>query len=150
VLSSTGLASESYAAEFRPGPPDEALLAQLSTASGGRGGQIEAADVFDAGGLEQGVRRFGLQGPFLVAAAFLWPLAVVLSRLTLRRPSPAGLRTGLVTQVRRARASLPTLPGRDPGAPRPPPDTSLPPPPPPPAPPSTVGKLLEKKRRRSE
>jgi uncharacterized membrane protein/Mg-chelatase subunit ChlD len=170
VLSSTGLASESYAAEFRPGPPDEALLARLSILTGGRG-DIEQGAAFDGAGLTDGVRRFALQGPLLLAAALLWPLAVVLSRLVIRAPRPAAMWSGLGRQVRRARASLPSLPGRDPtlggSAPPTPPPRPLPPPAPPgsaggappadpdgdsrddasePPAPTTLGKLLQKKR----
>ena len=58
--------------------------------------------------------------------------------------------TNLTGVYHTVRASLPALPGRDAGPPRPPPGAPpSPPPPPPPGPPSTVGKLLEKKRRRS-
>jgi hypothetical protein len=157
VLSSTGLASESYAAEFRPGPPDESLLARLSAATGGQGA-IPVDAVFAGDGLADGVRRFALQGPFLLAAALLWPLAIVLSRLTLRRPTAAAVWSGLSDQARRVRSSMPSLPGQDPtiGGSLPPPRPKIPEPPAQdpaaepradaPAPATTLGKLLQKKR----
>ena len=157
VLSSTGLASESYAAEFRPGPPDESLLARLSTATGGQGA-IPGDAVFAGDGLTDGVRRFGLQGPFLLAAALLWPLAIVLSRLTLRRPTAAAVWNGVSGQARRVRSAMPSLPGRDPtiGGSLPPPRPKTPEPAPQESsdqpdeaagPATTLGKLLQKKRR---
>jgi hypothetical protein len=161
VLSSTGLASESYAAEFRPGPPDDALLTRLSAATGGQGA-IAADATFDGEGLADGVRRFGLRGPFLVAAALLWPLAVVLSRLNVRPPSVAAVWGGLGHRAHRMRSSMPSLPGRDPtiGAPLPPPRAEAPEQAPDEVAPgvvapdrpgqaeptTTLGKLLQKKR----
>ena len=160
VLTSTGLASESYPAEYRPGPPDEALLRRVSETSGGRGA-IDPGSAFSAEGLVDGVRRVALRGPFLLAAALLWPLAVVLSRLSLRGVAMADVRQTAGTGLRRARAALPRLPRLDPRndrPPKPPPD-ALPPPAagsrqpgsasPPAASPaegSTLDKLLEGKR----
>jgi hypothetical protein len=165
VLTSTGLASESYPAEFRPGPPDEALLQRLSSTSGGRG-DVEPDQAFDASGLVAGVRRVALREPFLLAAALLWPIAVLLSRLSFRGVALVDVRRSAGRTARRAKGALPRLPGRDPlnrPAPqrevtaRPPPGAPLPPPPPPPtqeadpdhSPPpggTTLGQLLEGKR----
>ena len=117
VLSSAALANESYPAEFRPGPADPAFLARLSTITGGRG-EIEPVQAFDRETLRRGTRSIDLRGPFLLLAALLFPLAVLLSRLALRR-AIAGGATGAVEGARRSgrrlRASLPKLLPPDPG-----------------------------------
>lgn len=81
------LASVSYAAEYRPGPPDETLLQRMSAASGGRGA-VDATQAFDADDLVAGNRQVALAGWLLLASAIAWLLAVVFSRLWLsgRRP----------------------------------------------------------------
>lgn len=89
VLTATTLANESYPAEYEPGGPDDAALLRLSAAAGGRGA-IEPAAAFDRADLEAGVRRFDLRGPLLLAATLLWPIAVAVSRLSLRGASVAG------------------------------------------------------------
>ena len=76
------LASVSYAAEYRPGPADEAVLQRLSEVAGGRGA-IEASQAFEANGLEAGRRQVSLAGWFFFASAFAWLLATVFSRLWL-------------------------------------------------------------------
>jgi uncharacterized membrane protein len=120
VLASSTLASESYPAEYAPGQADQQLMADISAAAGGRG-EIEATQAFDAEGLRAGVRRIGLTGPFLLAAALLWPIAVALSRLSLRGATMAGARAGVVTAARRVRAAMPKLGTTDPhNAPAPP------------------------------
>ncbi len=112
VLASSTIANESYPAEYAPGSADAPLLAKLSTASGGRG-EVTPSQVFDTGTLRAGFRSLELAGPFLLAAALLWPLAVGLSRLSLRGATLTGARAGLGTARRRVRASLPRL-GADP------------------------------------
>jgi uncharacterized membrane protein len=175
VLSSSTLASANYPAEFSPGEPDAATLARISDGTGGRG-EVAAADVWSPDGLTAGRRLIDLTVPLLLAAALLWPLAVLLSRLTLRRDALADVRTGAVAGAararRRLRTALPRL-GQDPDnvpvrpAPPPPPPPAPevpaappraspsppPPPPPPPAPaaagrPSTVDDLVARKRAR--
>ena len=108
VLSASTLASESYPAEFSPGKSDPELMAKISTLSNGRG-EIAAEQAFDSAGLIAGYRRIALAGPFLLLAALLWPLAVLLSRLSLRGTSVAGARAGLGRVGSRVKASLPTI-----------------------------------------
>ena len=76
------LASVSYAAEYRPGPADEALLRRLSEVSGGRGA-IDATDAFAAEGLVSGRRSIPLANWFFLAAALAWLLAAIFGRLWL-------------------------------------------------------------------
>ncbi len=76
------LASVSYAAEYRPGPANEALLARLSETSGGRGA-ISASQAFDADGLTAGRRSISLAKWFFLASALAWLASVVFSRLWL-------------------------------------------------------------------
>jgi hypothetical protein len=113
VLTSSTLASESYPREYAPGTADLALMSLLSTTSGGRG-EIDPAAAWDARGLDPGVRRIALAGPFLVLAALLWPLAVALSRLSLRGATWSGARAGVASARRRVRSSLPRLGVPDP------------------------------------
>ncbi len=113
VLASSTLASESYPAEYSPGQSDNELMARLSTESGGRG-EIQPTQAWDTEGLTSGFRRLALAGPFLLLAALLWPLAVALSRLSLRGATVAGARSGLATAGRRVRTSLPRLGSLDP------------------------------------
>ena len=113
VLASSTLASESYPAEYAPGDADASLMDQLSTISGGRG-EIEPTAAFDTAGLRAGSTRMALVGPFLLLAALLWPIAVALSRLSLRGATVAGARSVLSTAGRRVRASLPRLVAPDP------------------------------------
>ena len=76
------LASVSYAAEYRPGAADEALLARLSEVSGGRGA-ISASEAFDDEGLTSGRRSIALDQWFYLASVVAWLLAVVFGRLWL-------------------------------------------------------------------
>ena len=108
VLASSTLASESYPAEYAPGESDAALMARLSTESGGRG-EITVAQAWDSDGLQAGFRRLALAGPFLLVAAILWPIAVALSRLSLRGATVAGARSGVAAAGRRLRGALPRL-----------------------------------------
>jgi Mg-chelatase subunit ChlD len=122
VLASSTLASESYPAEYRPGQADSALLARLSAASGGRG-EIEAAQAFDDVGLVNGSRQWPLRAPLLLLAALLWPIAVLLSRLSLRGATLAGASSAVRSRGRRIRELIPSI-GMDPvntGASAPPP-----------------------------
>ena len=113
VLASSTLASESYPAEYSPGEADAALMTRISTTTGGRGA-IAPEQSWDTEGLAAGVRRVALAGPFLLLAALLWPLAVALSRLSLRGATAAGARAGASNAVRRLRDSLPRLGSLDP------------------------------------
>ena len=113
VLAGSTLASESYPAEYAPGASDAALMERLSVESGGRG-EITAAQAWDSEGLSAGFRLLALAGPFLLFAAFLWPIAVALSRLSLRGATIAGARSGLGTAGRRVRSALPRLGSMDP------------------------------------
>ncbi|MGB8858152.1 MAG: VWA domain-containing protein [Ilumatobacteraceae bacterium] len=163
VLASSTLASESYPAEYSPGESDGALMARLSTETNGRG-EIGAGEAWDGNGLTAGFRRLALAGPFLLLAALLWPLAVALSRLSLRGATVAGAKGGLATTGRRLRRALPRLGSPDPdNAPAPRPGRVSPTTPPAqrPSPPTTkpdgsavgkqtaaVNELLAKKRAR--
>lgn len=121
VLAANTLASNSYPAEYMPGASDGDLLLRASTATGGRG-EIEAAQAWDTDGLHAGSRVWELTLPFLLLAAFLWPIAVALSRLSLRGATVQGAREGLAATRRRMRAALPRLGTTDPDnapAPRP-------------------------------
>lgn len=82
VALGASLASVSYAAEYRPGPADEAVLRRLSEVAGGRGA-IDAAQAFDADGLDAGQRQIPLAGWLFLAGALAWLFAVILSRLWL-------------------------------------------------------------------
>jgi Mg-chelatase subunit ChlD len=173
ALAGTALASQSYSAEYLPGEIDAESLRTVSERTGGRGA-IEPAQAFDRDELTAGVRSIPLAGWFLLLAALCWPIAVALSRLSLRTSTISlpirGVGAGA---ARRVRASLPTRPGAEPrpqptGSPRSappagderpppaPPATEPPgepsgPPPPPPSPgpaPSTLDALLESKRER--
>ena len=113
VLTSSTLASESYPAEYAPGSTNAILMAQLSTVSGGRG-EISPTAAFDTAGSRSGSTQLALVGPFLLLAALLWPIAVALSRLSLRGATVAGARSGIGSATRRVRASLPRLGAPDP------------------------------------
>ena len=113
VLASSTLANDSYPAEFAPGQADGALMARISAAGTGRG-EIQAAQAFDAADLRPGMRRVPLALPLLLAAALLWPIAVALSRLSIRGASLAGARAGMSQRARRIRLSLPRLGAPDP------------------------------------
>ena len=113
VLASSTLASESYPAEYSPGQADAALMNRISITTGGRGA-ISPDQSWDAEGLSAGLRRVALAGPFLLLAALLWPLAVALSRLSLRGATAAGARAGASNVLRRARRALPRLGSLDP------------------------------------
>jgi Mg-chelatase subunit ChlD len=113
VLSSSTLASESYPAEFAPGTADAALMSRISQEAGGRG-EIEPSRAWDRQGLQAGVRRIALAGPFILLAALLFPLAVVLSRLSIRGATVAGARAGVGRFGQRLRRLLPSLGVADP------------------------------------
>lgn len=123
VLASSTLASDSYPAEFAPGSADATALARLATTTSGRA-EILPEQAFDTDGLRSGSRPFALAGPLLLLAALLWPLAVALSRLSVRGATVAGARAGALATTKRIRAALPRLGTPDPSetlAPRPPP-----------------------------
>lgn len=83
LLTSTGLATQAYAPEFRPGAPDAETLAKISAATGGRA-NVDPKSVWDTAGLRAGRRVTQLRGPLLLLAALLWPIAVALSRIVTR------------------------------------------------------------------
>ncbi len=113
VLSSSTLASDSYPAEYAPGRTDRTALQRIAATSGGRD-DIAPAQAFDTAGLHAGTRPLALAGPFLLAAALLWPLAVALSRLSVRGATVAGARAGLGSTWTRWRAAMPRLGAPDP------------------------------------
>lgn len=150
----SALATLSYPPEFEPGAPDEAALAALSAATGGRGA-ISAAQAFDDADLRAGRTRVDLAPWFVLAACVLWPLAVAASRLNLRGTAVAAtarhgialagwalgrLRPTAVDEVGERRAR-PPKPERERPLPEAPsrPDT-----------PATVGTLLQRKQESRE
>lgn len=115
ALSSSTLASNSYPAEYVPGNADPAFLGRLATTTGGRT-DVTPAQVWDANGLAAGHRLISLLVWLLLAAALLWPLAVVLSRLSVRGATATGARHGAGNTARKLRALVPKLGGPDPGS----------------------------------
>jgi hypothetical protein len=113
LLSSATLASESYPAEYRPGNADAAALGRLSALTGGRG-EIDPGQSFDSVGLTPATESFGLRVPLLIAAAVLWPLAVLLSRLSLRGASLGGAVAGVRRRSRRLASVVPRIVPKDP------------------------------------
>lgn len=141
----TALATQSYAAEYRPGATDAAALLDVSRRSGGRGA-IDPDDAFAEATLTEGRGRFPLAGGLLLLAALLWPIDVALRRLTLRPE--------LVRSVgqRVPRPRIPAWPGtwaRRRRVPTPEPTRTPAPPPPLPSSPA-LQRLLERKRRAEE
>ena len=108
VLAASTLANESYPPEYALGESDAALMDGLSKATDGRG-EIEPGQAWDTSGLKAGFRNLALAGPFLLLAALLWPLAVALSRLSLRGATLAGAAAGMATARRRVREAMPRL-----------------------------------------
>jgi len=82
-VSGTALAARSYSTEYRPGDPDVATLERVASDSGGRF-DIEAAAAFDTDNLTRGTSWFSLVPWLLLLAAVLWPVAVAVSRITMR------------------------------------------------------------------
>lgn len=82
------LATLSYAAEYRPGQANEALLAALSDISGGRGA-VTPEQAFDGEGLAASPRRIPLAGWLLASGVVAWLAALVLSRLWIAGTAPA-------------------------------------------------------------
>ena len=152
VLAGTALATRSYSAEYLPGEIDLDTLQSISARTGGRG-PIEPVEAFDSEGLTAGTRRVPLTGWLLLAAAVCWPIAVALSRLSLRGATvTASARTVGGRLARRVRARLPSRPGEDlvDQASSSPTVTggAAGDPPPPERPASTIGSLLESQRER--
>jgi Mg-chelatase subunit ChlD len=113
ATSGTALATRSYSAEYVPGDVDLDVLTSISARTGGRGA-IEPVDAFHAEGLVPGRHHVALTGWILLAAALCWPLAVALSRLTLRAGGMVGTALGAGAAIgRRVRDSLPSRPGGD-------------------------------------
>jgi Mg-chelatase subunit ChlD/uncharacterized membrane protein len=111
LLSAATRASNSYAAEYRPGDAEPAVLLRLSKLTGGRGA-IEPEAAFAPADLRAGHSRVELAGWFLLAAALLWPIAVAASRLALRGALAGATRTGAGRVVNGLRTRLPAWPGR--------------------------------------
>jgi len=156
LLAGATVATQSYSPEYRLGPAQPEVLAELSALTDGRG-EIEPAQAFDTADLAPGTGRMPLAGWLLLAAALLWPVAVGLSRVPLTSAGPA-VRRG-ASAVGRRLPRLPPTPGRErtpPPPPAPPPSAprrTVAPTPAPAAPeagsePTTVGRLLDRKRQR--
>ena len=84
----TALASQSYGREYEPGAPDGSLLARVAEAGSGRAG-IEPPMAFDTAGLPAGRSRVALGHWLVLAAALLFVVAIIISRLTLAPSSEA-------------------------------------------------------------
>ncbi|MGH1489525.1 MAG: VWA domain-containing protein [Acidimicrobiales bacterium] len=154
------LATLSYAAEYLPGQPNEALLASLSQTAGGRG-PITAAQAFDGDSLESTTRSIPLAGWLLAIGIAAWLASLVFSRLWIAGsvPIPAASGAGSLIRRRSATAEKGTTPsappvrvgankparleGEEQAAPVPPPDPDAPQ-----APPSSMSELLKAKRDR--
>lgn len=169
-IDGTALTSRSYSIEYRPGSPDESLLRSIAEITGGRT-QLTPEQAFDTADLEAGTTRFHLLPWLLLFAVIAWPIAVALSRLSLRRsklavatPTP-GRTTPRLRRLARKDAVPKTTtaaPSPDVGAAQPPPASSPPsqdasgvdaaPPPPPTsdAPATTLDALLSRKRDRDD
>ncbi len=149
LLSGRALTNQSYGAEYRPGPADDALLDQVSAITGGRGA-VDASSAFDPGTLDPGRVRSALAPLLLLAAALLWPVAVAVSRLAPRGALVSGARDRAGRLGDWAHAHRPALPGRS-RTPRPPrapraPSARKQQAAQEEAAPTTVGRLLERKR----
>jgi hypothetical protein len=150
TASGSTLATLSYPPEFEPGEPDEATLAALSDATGGRGA-ITAEQAFDEADLRAGRTHVDLAPWLVLAACLLWPVAVGLSRLNLRGAAVTATARHGIALVRWAvgrlrppsveaggeRRARPPKPVRERPAREPEPDV---------APPATVGTLLQRKQ----
>lgn len=155
VLTSTALATQAYAPEFRPAPADSATLARIAASTSGRA-EPKPADVWDPTGLEPGRRPLRLRGPLLLTALLLWLVAVALSRIVTRRGAVAGLARSAVRKVPRPPTldSVTTPPAVRAEPVRPvgtnetpvPETTTAPDAPPPPAETATLQQLLRRKR----
>ena len=106
LLSGTTLASQASAPEYRPGLADPGVLIDLSARTGGRGA-IAAKAAFDRDGLRAGRARTPLTGLLLLLAALAWPVAVALSRLSLRGSVVGATGRSVRGAVRRVLARAP-------------------------------------------
>ena len=71
-------------------------------------------NVWDAAGLRAGSRIVELLPILLLAACLLWPIAVVLSRISVRGATAAGARQGVSNVGRSVRDLFPKIGGKDP------------------------------------
>jgi hypothetical protein len=113
VLSSSTLTSNSYPAEYVPGHPDAAFMSRVAGATDGRT-DVTSENVWDSAGLDAGTRMLNLLPLLLLAACLLWPVAVVLSRISVRGATASGARQGLGNVGRGLRDLFPKLGGEDP------------------------------------
>ncbi len=97
TINGAALTSRSYSDEYRIGAADPELADAVARATGGRIG-IEPAAAFDRGDLIAGVSRFSLVPWLLLLAVVLWPLAVVLSRVSPRRKGSRAVTPTAVSQ----------------------------------------------------
>jgi hypothetical protein len=160
-IGGSALASLSYSPEYEPGESDPSLLLRVSEITSGRG-SIRASAAFDPDGLRAGRSRVPLARWFLLAAALLWPVAVALSRLSLRGAVTAQVRHAGATAVWlvRSRVKVPSRPSRNEPLPPAPPKPERPVVPPretqadkdrrakEAAPAASIGSLLASQRRR--
>lgn len=107
AVQGTALASRAYSFEYRTGAPDVELMERVAITTGGRvdPGPEQAFDALD---LVAGDRRIDLGPWLLILSALLFPLAVVLSRYSLRRgvvaAAPTAASSNAALQVKRRRA----------------------------------------------
>jgi len=153
LLAASTLASNGYPAEFVPGDADPVLMARLADATGGRS-EIAPLDAWERDGVQAGERLLALLPSLLLAAALLWPVAVALSRLSVRGATVAGARAVVAAGGRALRGLVPAVGGRDADAGAPPPRRPPAEPRPQPGsarepePASTLTGLLDRKRER--
>ncbi len=95
------LATLSYAAEYLPGVPNEALLASLAEATGGRP-NIAADEAFSGESLQSSTRSVPLGVWMLMLAVVAWLASLVFSRLWIAGTAPA-LSSGRLSARREAR-----------------------------------------------
>jgi cell division septation protein DedD len=113
MLSSSTLASNSYPAEYVPGALDVAFMTRLADSTNGRT-DVTTANVWDSSGLSAGSRVVELLPILLLVACLLWPIAVVLSRISVRGATVAGARQGVTNVGRSVRDLFPKIGGKDP------------------------------------
>ncbi len=113
VLSSSTLTSNSYPAEYVPGRPDAAFMTRVANTTGGRT-DVTSENVWDSAGLDAGSRTLNLLSLLLLAACLLWPIAVILSRISVRGATTAGAKHGLGNVGRGLRDLFPKIGGKDP------------------------------------
>ncbi|MDQ3542839.1 MAG: hypothetical protein M3431_03085, partial [Actinomycetota bacterium] len=95
------------------GRPDAAFMTRVANTTGGRT-DVTSENVWDSAGLDAGSRTLNLLPLLLLAACLLWPIAVILSRISVRGATTAGAKHGLGNVGRGLRDLFPKIGGKDP------------------------------------